>query len=318
MFILLAIILTFIAISLKLSASGLELANKVAGRSATRNKAVGVARAGIATSISLMRVMAFVISRIRDLISFIGSLIVVLDVIILVVVVVSSSSYLILFSDTDEGGNLILNSVAQKMVYPSDGEVNTSNVGNKPEGLSVDSWNKADVIGKKIVAFSCDSVINPPNGKYLLYLQGDTSVGYADCSVFVCAVLEGVLNKTFSGIDAPNGYNFSINKKSDLRGYVTTYGMEDVVRGNPSAKIGTTSSSIDSALPGDVLLNDGHVGIYVGKNESGKHVMVHASTNTNPNCKGDINLADGQKLQVGFSTVWGTYDIIRPSKLLGH
>ena len=74
MFILLALILTVIAISLKLSASGLELANAVSKRFAKDNKVIGVARLGIATSVTFMRFIAFIISRIRDLVSIIGSL----------------------------------------------------------------------------------------------------------------------------------------------------------------------------------------------------------------------------------------------------
>lgn len=325
MFILLALILTFIAISLKLSASGLELANKVTGRLSKNNKTVGVARLGIATSVALMRVIAFIISRVRDVISFVGSFVIVIDVIVLVVVLIVSSSYIAMFTDFDESGNLMLNTTGLYLSQLSDGTSSGSDSGNnttssvgKPAGLSEDSWSKADAIGKMIASFASDSIINPPNGTYLLYKQGNTPVGYADCSVFVCAVFEGALKKTFSGLDAPNGYDFSVNRKSDLAGYVTTYGMEDVVRNNPSAKIGSTTSSLDSALPGDILLTDGHVGIYLGKNENGEHVMVHASTSTNPNCNGDILLSDGQKLQVGFSRVRRTYDIIRPSILLGY
>lgn len=318
MFILLILILSIIVISLKLGASSLELANRVVTRSSKGGKVMGVAKLGIATSVHSMRVVAFIIARVRDLLSVIASFVIIIDVVVLLIVVIASSSSLVLFSDIDESGNLILNSTAQQIIYPSDSKVDTTDTVGKPAGLSEDSWSKADAIGKKIVAFASDSIINPPNGKYLLYRQGDTPVGYADCSVFVCAVFEGALNKTFSGVDAPDGYDFAVNRKSDLKGYVTTYGMEDVLAKNPSAKIGTTSTSLDSALPGDILLTDGHVGIYVGKNENGEHVMVHASTSTNPNCKGDINLSDGQKLQVGFSAIRRTYTIIRPSKLLGY
>lgn len=318
MFILLILILSIIVISLRLGASSLELANRVVARSSKGGKVMGVAKLGIATSVHSMRVVAFIIARVRDLLSVIASFVIIIDVVVLLIVVIASSSSLVLFSDIDESGNLILNSTAQQITYPSDSKVDTTATVGKPAGLSEDSWSKADAIGKKIVAFASDSIINPPNGKYLLYRQGDTPVGYADCSVFVCAVFEGALNKTFSGVDAPDGYDFAVNRKSDLKGYVTTYGMEDVLAKNPSAKIGTTSTSLDSALPGDILLTDGHVGIYVGKNENGEHVMVHASTSTNPNCRGDINLSDGQKLQVGFSAIRRTYTIIRPSKLLGY
>lgn len=324
MFILLVLILTFIAISLKISASGVELASKVAFRSSKNNKTVGVARLGIATSATLMRVIAFIISRIRDVISLVGSFVILVDVVIAIIIIVVASSNIALFTTLDESGNLMMNTTSLMMGQTSGSTSSGSLVNNgtgsisKPAGLSDESWSKADAIGKKIVAFASNAILNPPNGKYLLYRQGDTPVGYADCSVFVCSVFEGALNKTFSGVDAPNGYDFSKNRKSDLKGYVTTYGMEDILRKKPNAKIGTTRSSLDSALPGDVLLTDGHVGIYIGKNEKGDHVMVHASTSTNPNCKGDIMLADGQKLQVGFSGIRRTFTIIRPSILLGY
>lgn len=317
MFILLALVLTFVVVAIRISASGLELAEKVISRrSDTRSFSYRVARLGVASSVACMRVVAFIVARVRDLVSLVGSFVMVLDIIVLLVIVISVTSSIVLFADVDSLGGFIMSPAGQGVTLPSGDKANTSNVGNKPEGLSDESWNKADDIGKKIVAFACDSILNPPNGTYLLYQQGNTPVGYADCSVFVCAVFEGALNKTFGGADAPDGYDFSVNRKSDLKGYVTTYGMEDVVASKPSCKIGSTGSSIDSALPGDVLLTNGHVGIYVGKNEKGNHVMVHASTSNNPNCKGDINLEDGQKLQVGFSGVNRSYEIIRPSKIL--
>lgn len=318
MFILLAVLLTCISASLKLSASGLELANKVSDRFTKESKSAEVAKIGIVTSATILKTIAFIVSRVRDLVSFIGSIVVVLDVMMISVLIVGVSSFLVLFGEGDVGGGIILNGTGQSVFYPSKGEANVSNIGDKPVGLSEESWSKADAIGKKLVSFACDSIINPPNGKYLLYQQGNTPQGYADCSVFICAVFEGSLNKTFTGGDAPNGYDFSVNRKSDLKGYVTTSGMRSFVNKHPEAKIGSTTTSLDLALPGDVLLTSGHVGMYVGKNEKGEHVMVHASSKNNPNCNGDINLADGQKLQVGFSKIRRSYDIIRPTKLLGY
>lgn len=319
MFIILFIILSFIAISLKLSASGLELGQKVVERTTKDKKSIEVARFGLATSITLMRVMAFIVSKIRDLLGLLGSFTILLGGIILGVIVISSASTIALFSDTDVDGSLVLNGITQQAFQESSGKLDAPvDVGGKPAGLSEESWSKADAVGKKIAAFASDTTINPPNGKYLLYKQGNTPVGYADCSVFVCGVLEGALNRTFAGGDAPNGYNFAVNRKRDLKGYVPTSSMRQIVRKKPQSKIGTTATNIDSALPGDILLKVGHVGIYVGKNENGEHVMVHASTSINPKCKGDINLSDGQNLQVGFSRVSGKYDIIRPTILLGY
>lgn len=319
MFILLVVILTFIAISLRLCASSLELLYLVSSRkvsSSTSKLEVGVAKVGIATSISLLKVSAFVVSRVRDLMSLIASCMLLIDAIFLVLLLCTGGAAVSLFYDTDVDGSLI-GSVNSQVVGGTSSSTNGSFSGGKPTGISDESWNKADDIGKKVIAFATSSILNPPNGKYLLYMQGNTGVGYADCSVFVCAVLEGALNKTFSGMDAPDGYDFATNKKSDLKGYVTTYGMEDVIRNKPESKIGTTKTSLSLAMPGDILLTDGHVGIYVGKNENGDDVMVHASTSDNPTCSGDIALSDGKNLEVGFSRVWGDYDIIRPSILLG-
>ena len=319
MFIILVLILSFIAISLKLSASGLELGQKVVERTAKDKKSIEVARLGLATSITLMRVMAFIVSRVRDLLGLLGSFTVLLGGFILGVIIISSTSTIALFSDTDVDGSLVLNGITQQAFQESSGKLDAPvDVGGKPAGLSEESWSKADAVGKKIVSFASDTTINPPNGKYLFYKQGNTPVGYADCSVFVCGVLEGALNRTFAGGDAPNGYNFAVNRKSDLKGYVPTSSMRQIVSKKPQSNIGTTATSLDSALPGDILLKVGHVGIYVGKNENGEHVMVHASSSVNPKCKGDINLSDGQNLQVGFSRVSGKYDIIRPSILLGY
>lgn len=319
MFILLTIILTFIAISLKLSASSLELAYTVTKRkfkSPTKNIGIEVANLGVATSIAFIRVVAFVVSRVRDLMSMIASLMILIDAIVLVLLFVTAGSTVALFYENDVDGSIIGGANSQ-ISSGSNSSLDGSFSGSKPLGISDESWNKADATGKKIISFAANTILNPPNGKYLLYMQGDTGVGYADCSVFVSGVLEGALNKTFSGVDAPNGYDFANNKKSDLQGYVTTYGMESIINKKPLSKIGTTRTSLSVALPGDILLTDGHVGFYVGKNENGIDVMVHASTSTNPTCSGDITLSDGKNLEVGFSRVWGDYDIIRPSILLG-
>ena len=317
MFMLLSLILSFVSVSLKFSASGLELASKVAGRLSKDNSVYGVAKHGIATSVLSIRFIAFIVARIRDVISIMGSFIIIMQVVLLMVIFVVSAN-LPLFTSIDEGGILSLNGVSyNRVIHGTNNSVAQESVSSKPLGVSEESWSKADSIGKSIVSFAVDSIINPPNGEYLLYKQGNTPVGYADCSVFVCAVFEGALNRTFGGGYAPDGYDFAKNKKSDLKAYVTTYGMEAIVHSIPLSKIGSTREGFDKAMPGDVLLTDGHVGIYVGKNEDGVDVMVHAAS-SDGTCHGDIMLSDGKNLQVGFSKVWGTYDIIRPSILLGY
>ena len=312
MFILLVLILTTISISLRLTASGLDLATKVASRKETEDNRIlqGVARITLATSYRAMRVSAFIIARVRDLIGIVGSAFIVVEFIILVVVVVCAMSFNVLFSNGDE-------TLTSKTSYKSDVQTTVSDDA-RPIGISEDSWNSADEVGKKVVSFACNAITNPPNGTYLLYRQGDTGVGYADCSVFVCAVIEGSTHRTFAGLEAPDGYDFSVNKKSDLKSYKTTYAMDTTVNSRSECIVGYTDTSIDFAKPGDILLKDGHVGIYVGVNENGDHVMVHASSHTNPHCNGDINLSDGQKLEVGFSKISGNYRIIRTSTLIRY
>ena len=313
------IILTVISISLRLGASGAELAVKVSARATKNSKSLnsdlgkfakGVARVGLATSVAFMRLSAFIVARVRDLVGLVGSFVMIIELIIIIIVVVCVSSYLVLFSDEDTV-------VSSRSSYSSSSSVSTVNDSSKPAGLSDESWNSSDVTGKKVVVFACNAILNPPNGTYLLYRQGETEVGYADCSTFVCAVLEGSLKKTFAGLDAPNGYDFSINKKADLKSYKTTSSMQSTVNSKAVCIVGSTDTSMNFAKPGDILLKEGHVGIYVGVNENGQHVMVHASSHTDPHCNGDINLSDGQKLEVGFSEVSGTYKIIRTSTLVG-
>lgn len=104
MFILLAIILWVISISLRLSASSLELASKVANRAVRKteigNSKVGkvtrgVATVGVTSSASFLRLCAFVISRVKDLVLWVGSFVLLIDIVILVIMVVVVSSYMV-------------------------------------------------------------------------------------------------------------------------------------------------------------------------------------------------------------------------------
>lgn len=332
MFILLWIILTLIVIAIRLVASSLDLINliHISKSVGSKNKeekstaskvAGGVASAGLATSSITLRTVALVLARIRDLSGFIAGFVLVIDIIVLCIIVTCGGAFAVLFTQIDDNGSLIWNTngIASygvrntSSISDSDTTSSSSSVG-KPEGLSEESWATADDVGKKVVSFACSAVINPPNGKPIIYQQGNTPVGYADCSTFVCAVMEGSLNKTFSGGDAPKGYDFSKNRKSDLQEYMATSAMRSFVRKNRSCIIGTTSTSLGQAHPGDILLKSGHVGIYVGKNEKGVDVMVHSSMR-GANINDDINLTKGS-VDVGFSKIYGDYQIIRTSKLI--
>lgn len=324
MFILLVLILTVISISLRLGASGAELAVKVSERAnkiktddvegSAKNLIKGVVRVGLATSTAFMKLSAFIVARIRDMIGITGSFVMIFELIIILNVAICVSSYVVLFG---EETGIVTSPTSHSYSSLSGIDGLPAESVSKPDGLSEASWNSADVVGKLVVAFACNSITNPPNGKYLIYSQGDTDVGYSDCSTFVCATLEGSLHKTFAGLDAPNGYDFAVNKKSDLKSYKSTSSMQHTIDSKKSCIVGSTDSDLEFAKPGDILLKDGHVGIYVGVNENGENVMVHASSHSDPYCNGDINLADGQKLDVGFSTISGTFTIIRTSALLG-
>lgn len=314
MFIILVIILTIISVSLRLIASGAELSIAMASAKARfskksrNNSSSRLAKVGVGMSISFMKVTAFIISRIRDLLGFVGIHVFLFEIIILLIVIVSASTFTFILGDDSiyTGSSSVVRN-----------EFSSSYSGAKVENISDDSWKSTDWVGKQVAAYASEVVTNPPNGTRLIYKQGDTDVGFADCSVFVCGVIEGSLNKTFSGVEAPKGYDFAKNKKSDLKEYRTTYSMRDVVNKKKDCIIGNTTSDIDKIRSGDILLRGEHVGIYVGTNESGEHIMVHASTHENPYCNGDVNLSDGKKLDVGFSKILKEYTIIRTSKLVG-
>ena len=114
MFILLVVILTIISLALKISASGLELATVVSSRFSknepkTKGKKilVGGAKVGIATSTTILRVSAFIISRVRDLVAYVGSFVIVIDVIMLIVTIIGSYSYLSIYSSVVEEDTVI-------------------------------------------------------------------------------------------------------------------------------------------------------------------------------------------------------------------
>lgn len=95
MFILLAFILSVISISLQLTASGLDLSNALMKRKSSGKKALnGAVRVGLTASSSALKLTAFLIDRVRDLVISVGMSVIVIDFVVLLVVVVSSYSYL--------------------------------------------------------------------------------------------------------------------------------------------------------------------------------------------------------------------------------
>ena len=103
MFILLAILLSFLALALNVSASSLELANKVYNRKVKvkddeLNNSVRLAKdTAIGVTVTGLRFLASVVSVTRSLILFVGGFVFILDLIILIIVVVSSVGMLTLF-----------------------------------------------------------------------------------------------------------------------------------------------------------------------------------------------------------------------------
>lgn len=144
-----------------------------------------------------------------------------------------------------------------------------------------------------------------------------------DCSAFVTGVLAeaGVdaKGKQVSGYNllksgkAPSGY---MNTSAMVSYYVHGDGNRALVYKNPS---GLTSAEIEKyAEAGDILLKNGHVVFYWGKNSKGELVKAHASTNKSKNCSADPENLGNKKYGVGYGKLGSKTDlvyIIRPSLL---
>lgn len=103
MFILLAILLTFISIAFRLLASSFEVVHAISKRNTNTidhdlDKMVNVAiRSSSWFVYRRLRFISMVINIVRDLILWVGSFVLVLDVIVLVIVVISAFSVIALF-----------------------------------------------------------------------------------------------------------------------------------------------------------------------------------------------------------------------------
>ena len=313
MFLIIFLILTTIVIlALRLIGGGVSDVRKVIkGKDVTSKTIVSKVASGVSTFRNIVLVLYIVIGL---------SLISVFSLLLM-----GGAGFAQIFITYDEDGSYRLD--ADKIANfsytrtssetrESDDKKNTANMKSKPEGISDESWKSADDVGRAIAAFASDAILNPPNGNKLIYRQGDTPVGYADCSVFVCASIEGGVKRTFAGVEAPNGYDFSINKKSDLQGYNYTGGMRSVVSANSACNIGSVGSSIDKAQPGDIILSSSHVMIYVGKRESdGAPIYVHSSM-PGGLASTDIACSDPHN-DCGFTT-WAEGTIYRLQILWGN
>ena len=320
MFVLLIFILTIISFSLRLSASGIELANKVSDRVLKEDKS-GVVSVGLTASASFVRLSAFIVARVRDGVGVMGSIASVMGVAIFLAVTVSASSFMLLFTDTDETGNLAL----KKLETPSttSSVSGSSSIGSYSggivPGISEESWNSADDVGKAVAYFASDAVLNPPNGKHLEYNNWDrfAPVGEFDCITFAEAVLQGTVRKTVEGKDTKKGFDFKTDNKRDLEKRVNCPTMLALVKAKPECIVGKAGTSMDKAQPGDLIVSDSHIAIYVGKNTKGKHVIVHASSPRGW-CKDNVLLTGDANLEVGFAQCkYTSYVIARTSKFVG-
>ena len=93
------IILSTISISLKLSASSIDLASKLFENSEVVSK-------GLTTSSKILKLIAFIIARVRDMIASVGIISLIIGLIIFLVTVVSVSSFSSLFTTVNEVGVL--------------------------------------------------------------------------------------------------------------------------------------------------------------------------------------------------------------------
>lgn len=266
----------------------------------------------------------FAIRKLRDFLLMLSPAVIAYDLIIFLMLLCASAGFITLYTTTDDKGNVVfdeevtsrLGTTGHLSTNGDDKGEDSSSAGvKKPDGISVESWKSADATGKKVASFAAQQIFDPPNGKPMTYQQGNTPVGVYDCSTFVCAVLEGSTHKTFSGEDCP-GYDFKTNCKADLQDYQYTGAMQSTVNGKPGSNLGNFANNPDKAQPGDILLNGGHVMIYIGRRDDGTDIICHASS-SGGHCSSDIALSD-RNLDVGFSEVWSkNSDIIRPSILLG-
>lgn len=338
---LLSLVLWVIVIALRIMAGGVDLARVVSEKALLDNNKInklkgkkkdvvkGVFKVSMSSTASFLRLLASIIARIRDLLAVSGVFLTILGLILLMLIVSVSGGFLVLFTQADSDGGVTWNPDLNLANYSSKGSnvvEGSSNLAGvkKPEGVSEASWNSADEVGKRVASYACSVIDNPPNGQKLKYMQGDTPVGYADCTVFVCGAIEGAIKKTFDGSPAPNGYDFSVNCKADLTGYRYVPSMEEVMDKDTSCIVGQVRTSIDKARPGDVLLRrNRHVSIYVGQLDDGRHILVNASDSSDGGrnavyCFDNPTLTEGGSSECGYMEVWGDDDyIIRTSKLVG-
>lgn len=154
-----------------------------------------------------------------------------------------------------------------------------------PSGIKADEWNKASQTQRILANTAITAAVMPfpgsksndTNSGHLVYEQGDTPVGWYDCSTFISAVLES--NGLTVGGKKRNGkpYNFKTDRKRNLQDYRPTSGMLSAWSGKAVGRVGQSGWK-NKVLPGDIIVNGHHVVMYVGTNSKGVQLIAHAGS----------------------------------------
>lgn len=157
-----------------------------------------------------------------------------------------------------------------------------------PKDMDPKEWAKASPLQQSIALNAMVySTMDMPKGgvkkghNKLVYEQGNTGIGHYDCSTFMTSVLESLgLNDKLKRIDRK--YDFQTMKKSDLTDFMSSRQYTSYYKGKPEL-IATNSNEAgwkDKLVPGDMLVMDGHVMFYVGKNKDGVQLVAHSARST--------------------------------------
>lgn len=158
-------------------------------------------------------------------------------------------------------------------------------------------------IPKSLIANARWAMAHRPQGCYL-YQQGNTDYCRYDCSTWTTALLEmsGWKYTEEGKLEKRTGdrYIISKNRKSDLHAYrVTSWNL--LSKNSKFQKGQVTAATADSKLkPGDFLVNNSHIVLYVGK-VNGQHTIVHASYPGSP------LFADPERTQPVTDVGYGVY-----------
>lgn len=199
-----------------------------------------------------------------------------------------------------------------------------------PKNMDEKEWKRADDIGQKFASKALASSVMPfpgssgdINNGHLVYQQGNTPVGYYDCSTFISAVYEAN-GYTHSGKKVKKKYDFKTMKKSNLKEYMTAGGTKSFIKSKHSDAIITKmgdSGWKEKIVPGDIMASGSHIAMYAGKNKDGKQIIAHAGSSSSKVFY-DVMLTENGK-QVGIAPLsdWmtsaGEVIIYRPSKVVG-